>query len=75
MKRIKKNTRMSIVLLSIGAFLVPLFFITGSLIVGIGTVGFIVLGFLARKPESYDAYSNRYERKYGTGDSAEEEEP
>ena len=72
MKRIKKNSRLSIVLFSISSLLLALLFFSGSLIVGAGVVLFISLGLISRKPESYESYRDRYEQKYGM---APEEEP
>jgi hypothetical protein len=74
MKRIKKNTPLSMVLMSLGAFSLPLMFVTGNLLLGILSVVLIIGGFMARKTESYDEYRNRYEAKYGMSDEAEEEQ-
>ena len=65
MKRIKKNSRLSIVLFSISSLLLALLLFSGSLIVGAGVVLFFTLGLVARKPESYESYRDRYEQKYG----------
>ena len=72
MKRIKKSSRLSIVLFSISSLLLALLLFSGSLIVGAGVVLFFTLGLVARKPESYESYRDRYEQKYGM---APENEP
>jgi len=72
MKRIKKTRPINIILVSLGAILLPLMFATGNLLIGIAALILIVVGFATRKPESYDEYRNRYEQKYGI-DEAEEQ--
>jgi hypothetical protein len=72
MKRIKKNTPLSIVLLGLGAFSLPAMFVTGNLLLGIGAVLLISISFAARKTESYDDYRNRYDQKFGTDDESDD---
>jgi hypothetical protein len=72
MKRIKKNTPLSIVLLSLGAVSLPAMFVTGNLLLGIGAVLLISISFAARKTESYDDYRNRYDQKFGTDDEPDD---
>ena len=74
MRRIKKNTPASFILLSIGSIFLPLMLFTGNLFFGIGLVVCVVLGIVSRKPESWDAYRNRYEQQYGMDESETEED-
>lgn len=61
------------VLMGLGAFSLPAMFVTGNLILGIVGVLLIGGGFLARKPESYDEYRNRYEERFGIAEDTPED--
>ena len=65
MKRIKKTRPLDVILVTLGAILLPLMFATGNLLIGIAALILIVVGFATRKPESYDEYRDRYDLKYG----------
>ena len=74
MKRIRKHSPLSIVLFSISSILIALLLYSGNLLIGGGAVLFFVLGLFARKPESYEAYRDRYEQRYGMSDNEDTED-
>lgn len=70
-KRIRKPTILSMVLMSVGIFLMFLMFYTGNLVIGGAGLILFVLGLRSRKRESFDEYRDRYNERYGI-DSDEE---
>jgi len=71
MKRLKKPTVLSMVLMSVGIFMVLLLFYTGSILIGGAGLVLFVIGLRTRKRETFEEYKDRYNEKYGIEDENE----
>ena len=72
MKRLRRSTIPSTILLSVSIFFGFLVVYTGNILLTIGVLLFFILSRVARKTESFDDYRDRYEEKYGMTDPEKE---
>ena len=73
MKRYKKGTALSYILVGIsGVSIVLLFLSGGNVLFGILAIMLFIFSRFAMKKESYLDYRDRYEEKYGLKDETED---
>jgi hypothetical protein len=76
MRRLRKSTALSIILAGIAMLAFFLFVISGSFIPLILALILLIISGYARKKESYEAYRDRYEERFGmTPDDEKPDDP